>query len=420
MKRILKLFIAISLSVASTQLSDAQSSKTASFFSSSGKITVTYFSTEESAPVRDASFAGLYKIDTEGTLVRIDPSKCTSDGAKIVLEFSNLKYGRSEKYGTEYRLYLPLIANVSGLEVCNENGTPLDLEAESPDAPVSFRGLSRLGSVADIPPGDAPVNQLQRALDTKIIDADSEPAVGPVIRINAGESVQDVIRKARKKLRLNRSLKFPSVRQRRDRLFYEWNHRHAKILEHNARTNPNVALIGDSITHYWGDEPTCRLNAGEEHFKKLFEGWRTTNLGYGWDRIENMLWRVDHGEFDGYNAEHIFVMAGTNNVFRDTNEEIADGVIELVRQIRIRQPKAKIHIVRIYPRRGVEERLRKLNDRIETKAEGLKNVDIINVDAVLTGADGKIIESLFNDGCHPNSAGYERVARVYEKYLTSR
>lgn len=417
MKHLLKLFIALLLTVASTQVLEAQSSKTVSFFSSSGKITVTYFSSDGTAG-REASVAGLYKTDTDGTVIRIDPSKCVTDSSKTVLEFSNIRYGKSEKYGTEYRLYLPLTVNVSGLEICNENGSSVELEDECPDTPISFKGLSRLGSIANIPPGDAPVNQLQRALDTKIIDADSEPAVGPVIKIHSGENVQDVIRSVREKLRLNRSLKFPSVRQRRDRLFYEWNYRHAKILEHNARTKPNVALIGDSITHYWGDEPGCRLNAGEEHFKKLFEGWRTTNLGYGWDRIENMLWRVDHGELDGYNAEHIFIMAGTNNVFRDTNEEIADGVIELVRQIRIRQPKARIHIVRIYPRRGVEERLRKLNDRLEEKAAGMKNVDIVNVDSVLTGSDGKIIESLFNDGCHPNSAGYERVANVYEKYLT--
>ena len=32
------------------------------------------------------------------------------------------------------------------------------------------------------------------------------------------------------------------------------------------------------------------------------------NYAYGWDRIENVLWRVYHGELDGFDAEKILVM----------------------------------------------------------------------------------------------------------------
>ena len=112
------------------------------------------------------------------------------------------------------------------------------------------------------------------------------------------------------------------------------------------------------------------------------------NLGYGFDRIENVLWRVYHGELDGYKAEEVVLMIGTNN--------------------RQRQPEAKIKVIGILPRRNQEERVRNLNLRIRQIAE-TGWYTFKNPGTKLLQEDGKINESLFSDGLHPNEEGYKRI-----------
>ena len=52
------------------------------------------------------------------------------------------------------------------------------------------------------------------------------------------------------------------------------------------------------------------------------------NFGFGWDRIENVLWRVHHDELDGFDAEKIVLMIGTNNIGISTDDEIVSGLEE--------------------------------------------------------------------------------------------
>ena len=50
------------------------------------------------------------------------------------------------------------------------------------------------------------------------------------------------------------------------------------------------------------------------------------NLGCGWDRIENVLWRIYHGELDGYKAGKVVLMIGTNNCGLNNDKEIVEGL----------------------------------------------------------------------------------------------
>jgi len=136
-------------------------------------------------------------------------------------------------------------------------------------------------------------------------------------------------------------------------------------------------------------------------------------MGYGWDRIENVLWRIYHGELDNIAPKQIVLMIGTNNLQYNTDEEIVTGLQFLIAAIQARQPAAHILLMGIFPRRNMEERVTKINQQIAQIKAGNK----------LTYADAgslflkqhKIDESLFSDGLHPNEAGYDLLGNFISK-----
>ena len=138
------------------------------------------------------------------------------------------------------------------------------------------------------------------------------------------------------------------ISQRREPYIYEWKQRHGNILQNIQNQHPKKVIIGNSITHYWGGEPG--KENGSQSWKKQMQPVGFFNLGYGWDRIENVLWRVYHGELDGYQADEVVLMIGTNNLGLNSDNEIVEGLEFLLKQIKIRQPKAKIKVVGLLPK----------------------------------------------------------------------
>jgi len=199
---------------------------------------------------------------------------------------------------------------------------------------------------------------------------------------------------------------------------YNWQSRHAAVLALNKVAPPENVILGNSIVHYWGGLPAGPFMNGGDSWKEWMEPFGVRNLGFGWDRIENVLWRVMHGELDGYAAKHVIVMIGTNNLAVNTDEEIVAGLANLVQAVRQRQPQARIFLCGLLPRRKMEDRIVKLNQMIAAMAAassgravtGAPGVVYLNPGRMLLSADGKIDESLFGDGLHPNAAGYRRLA----------
>ncbi len=201
------------------------------------------------------------------------------------------------------------------------------------------------------------------------------------------------------------------VSQRREPDIYEWKERHSAKLDAVDKSAPKKVIIGNSITHYWNDE-TGREN-GAVSWKKYMGPNGYFNLGCGWDRIENVLWRVYHGELDGYNADEIILMIGTNNIGLSTDGEIFDGLQFLCKQIQIRQPNAEIKVIGILPRRGKEEKVKSLNEQISIMSRN-NNWLYMDVSEKLM-KNGSIDESLFTDGLHPNDKGYSLIAPLIVK-----
>lgn len=203
--------------------------------------------------------------------------------------------------------------------------------------------------------------------------------------------------------------------QMRELANYDWEKRHQEILMLNKSEQPKIVVIGNSITHFWGGLPKGPRATGADSWDKTF-GKNSMNLGYGWDRIENVLWRIYHGELDGYTASQIFINIGTNNLQMNSDDEILAGWKMLIDAIKFRQPRAAIFMVGIYPRRQQEDRVKKLNAKLKELTESMQ-VSYANPGLVLAGKEGKIDESLFSDGLHPNAKGYSILGKAYEPFI---
>jgi lysophospholipase L1-like esterase len=197
---------------------------------------------------------------------------------------------------------------------------------------------------------------------------------------------------------------------------YDWYARHAAVLAIKDRLDPEIVMIGDSITHFWAGEPQAHIQRGPQAWKSLFGQRRALNLGFGWDRTQNVLWRLDHGEFDGLHPRSVVLNIGTNNFSgtsharANTPAQIAEAIRAILIRIRSKSPQSRIVVMGVFPRGA------KADDPFRAKIAGLNRllpelgkapgVTFLDVGARFLQPDGKLPRSLMSDFCHPTEQGY--------------
>lgn len=201
---------------------------------------------------------------------------------------------------------------------------------------------------------------------------------------------------------------------------YDWIARHEQVIEDIKQNNPQNLIIGNSIIHYFGGTPAYNISRGNAAWDKYLKPLKVQNAGFGWDRIENVLWRVYHGEFDNFKGKNIVLMIGTNNLSaRSSDSEIVGGLQFLINAIKERKPNVHLIMAGILPRAKSEAHVAEINKKIKEMA--LKK----NVEYTDFGKDfligNKINPKLFlSDGLHPNADGYEVLGKDLNKVLMSR
>ena len=199
---------------------------------------------------------------------------------------------------------------------------------------------------------------------------------------------------------------------------YDWQERHRQIIAANRERNPRLILVGDSIIHYWGGVPAHEIQRGPDSWNDLFEPYRAVNMGFGMDRVENMLWRVMNGELDGIAPDIVLLEGGTNNYGTATDDEIALGMRRLAEEVGARLPHAKILLLGMTPNANRDDRALAVTARY-ARLDGLLDgrLRFVDVGPALRGPDGKIDRSCFCDGCHPNAEGNRRLAALLRNVL---
>jgi len=203
---------------------------------------------------------------------------------------------------------------------------------------------------------------------------------------------------------------------------YGWQARHERICSEAPKMKPEVVLLGDSITHFWAGANSIGGEDAAPLFKHLFRGYRVLNAGFGWDRTQNVLWRIDHGELDGLDPKVVVLMIGTNNIDdgtrtnlharANTADETAEGVLAVVDRIRAKLPNTHLVVMGILPRgqspNGHWRRVAPIaNSRVAEALRGRDGVTFLDLSERFLGENGDArVWYYCNDFIHLSDEGY--------------
>ena len=211
------------------------------------------------------------------------------------------------------------------------------------------------------------------------------------------------------------------VTQNRDHAIYDWQTRHAAVIEFNRTHQPEIVLIGDSICHYWGGQPVAPKAWASDVWQRTFAGMSVENLGFGWDRTENVLWRINHGELNGISPKLIIIVIGTNNTGINSADDIADGIEAVCVRAHEVQPRAKILLLGILPRRDEVPPRPVITDRVnqllQARLGKISWIDYRDFGPAFRKPDGSVNAALFADGVHPNHTGYEVLGNLIHEQI---
>jgi lysophospholipase L1-like esterase len=199
---------------------------------------------------------------------------------------------------------------------------------------------------------------------------------------------------------------------------YDWARRHELTSAAVKRSKPQILFIGDSITHFFGGEQFDGYALrGKNTWDEFYAPRNAGNLGFGWDKTENVLWRLQHGAVDGIAPKLIVMMIGTNNTGDCSAADIAQGIISIVSELNQRLPQSKILLLGIFPRgekpNPQREKIAVINQLL-AKLDGERNVTFLDIGPRFLTPDGLITKDIMPDYLHPNEKGYRIWAEAIE------
>ena len=183
-----------------------------------------------------------------------------------------------------------------------------------------------------------------------------------------------------------------------------------------AGQGPQIVFIGDSITQGWEKE-------GAEVWQRHYAPHHALQLGFGGDRTENVLWRVQNGALDGLAPKVVVLMVGTNNAGHraENPDTVAAGVRRIVDETRRRLPNSKVLLLAIFPRgEKADDFLRGVNERVNQRLAGIadgRTVHFLDINASLADPDGSVSKDVMPDFLHLSDKGYAIWQRAMDPLL---
>ncbi len=399
----------------------------------------------------------LYGTDNHGATTKIEGSS-THKGNTLTYSFKDIKFNNAvhKNRGYDYQLWLPEAGRVESLEIGVDDGSFFDFKDCREELPIVLYDCEGEGTIWSRTLGvdmDRPIVSLggntirfvaEMAAKAFVIDGSSKKLSTIIDGVNAirrnhpqtpilvsKEEVYEALTlsgfeqiyiydnngcapKLREVLSCpigEISTTRPVVQSRAGSI--EWYDQCNCILRDLRSGKFKSAVLGNSIVQNWiGDAPYKIRNGGgkvgrlgKDSWERYMDGF--INMGIGADRVENLLWRVYNDQFEIVQFDRIIIMIGTNNIkLKNTYDEIAAGIDNLIAQIQIRQPKAQIVVVGVLPRKDMSwAEVQSLNAKVEPYAIK-RGVKYVNVGNALLDENDTPRNEFYGDNVHLSAQGY--------------
>lgn len=180
---------------------------------------------------------------------------------------------------------------------------------------------------------------------------------------------------------------------------------HVRFVCQTTEKEPDVVLLGDSILLHL---------QFTQVYKTYLEPLHCVNFSIYHDQTQNVLWRIENGELDGFSPKVIVIMVGSHNTSHSP-EEVVKGISSIVDKAQKKQPQASIIIMGLLPcgrdpnpRRKKHEAINKL---LAEEFNKKSKVILLNPDwELFIQSNGTISHRDLFDYLHPTEHGYTKFA----------
>lgn len=180
-----------------------------------------------------------------------------------------------------------------------------------------------------------------------------------------------------------------------------WQFHHQEQKRYLQKTNPQVVLVGDSLTWGW-------TSGGQAEWERYFKPLPAELMAIGGDRTSQVLWRVQDGTLAGLHPKVIVLAIGINNLLRDnaTETEVAAGVLACRAALQKACPTAKVLVVGLFPakesaRHPLRGRIRRVNALLKAQLP-----ELLDLGDRFLEPDGTLSHDTAPDEIHLSTKGY--------------
>jgi beta-glucosidase len=188
-----------------------------------------------------------------------------------------------------------------------------------------------------------------------------------------------------------------------------WFARQAEKIGLMSKGEFDLLMVGDSITNNFENE-----KVGLKVWEKYFVPLKAINVGFGGDRTEHVLWRLEHLPVLKKAPKGAVLLIGTNNICwgSDTPKQAAEGVQAIARKLKEIYPDMHVLVLGVLPRRrNLDHPHRKqiieLNSYLPELLKDMKGVSFRDIGPAFLDEKGFLSEEMMPDTTHPSEKGHE-------------